>query len=310
MPASITPSFGQTAPSAETVISPSLHWSADEGLSAVPESLVVEAPLAMEIAYERGGQNVVRVLAVTMRTPGSDEALVLGFLRGEGLISSLADVRENVARENNARGEAMVTRRVTLARAPREELERVSRGLVTSSACGLCGRVSLEGLPLRASHRPAGERRLSGELIAGLPERLRRQQTTFFSTGGSHGAALCDASGEVLVVCEDVGRHNAVDKLVGVALLRGIAIEGKILVLSGRASFELLQKASAAGVGFVVAVGAPSSLAVTLAHAAGITLLGFARGHRFNVYSHADRIDLGALAAPASAIPGEGAGAR
>ncbi len=260
----------------------------------MPEQLVVEAPLAVEIAYERGAQKVARVLAVTMRTPGNDEELALGFLLGEGLIANLADFQESAPAETNARGESIATWRVGLVRPPSEDLERVSRSLLTSSACGMCGRVSLEGLPWRPQHRRATRRPLSSALLCALPEKLRGQQVTFFSTGGSHGAALCDASGEVLLVREDVGRHNAVDKLMGAALLQGLAVEEGILVLSGRASFELLQKASVAGIGVVVAVGAPSSLAVTLAHAAGITLLGFARGNRFNVYSHADRIDLGA----------------
>jgi FdhD protein len=269
--------------------SPCLRWSEEGGWSAAPESLAVEAPLAIEICYERAGQPVIRLLAVTMRTPGSDEELAIGFLLAEGLIEGRADVGGGGALEVNSRDERIPTWRVSLTRAPREDWQRVSRGLITSSACGLCGRTSLEGLPVRRVPEP-GSGLYSEELVASLPERLRMRQTAFAKTGGSHGAALCDAEGRVHLVREDVGRHNAVDKVMGAALLEGIAHAGKILVLSGRASFELLQKAASAGIGVVVAVGAPSSLAVELAHAAGITLIGFTRGTRFNVYTHAGRL--------------------
>ncbi len=270
---------------------PSLRWSGEDGWSSSPERLAIEAPLAIEIAYDRRGQPVRRVLAVTMRTPGSDEELALGFLLGEGLIQSLAEVRGGAAALENARGEKIVTWRVDLAQIPREDVERVSRGLITSSACGLCGRSTLEGPPLRSSAPATDAERLSGEVIAGLPERLRLLQKTFAETGGCHGAALFDARAGLLLAREDVGRHNAVDKLLGAALLQGIAPAGKVLVLSGRASFELLQQAAAARHRrAVVAVGAPSSMAVDLAHAAGIVLVGFNRGTRFNVYTHAEKL--------------------
>jgi FdhD protein len=286
-----------SAPPAEsasvTIIrSPSLHWSGASGLSSVAEALAVEAPLAIELTYERAGQKIRKVLGVTMRTPGHDEELALGFLHGEGLLARRNEVRASSAREENARGERMATWSVDLVTAPRDDLGRISRSLVTSSACGLCGRSTLEGLPLPPVPHRADEPTLSCAMLAALPDVLRREQATFFATGGSHAAALCDAAGSVLLAREDVGRHNAVDKLVGAALLREIACAGRILVLSGRASFELLQKAAVAGVAVVVAVGAPSSLAVELAHAAGITLLGFTRGSRCNIYAHADRLEL------------------
>ena len=289
MPAKKTaPAASETADS--VCATPSLRWSEGAGWSSAPERVAVEAPLAIEIAYDRRGQPVRKVLAVTMRTPGSDEELALGFLFGEGLIQSLADVQGGEAAQENARGEKIATWRVDLAHMPREDLERVSRGLITSSACGLCGRSTLEGLPLRSPAQPAGEGHLSCEVIAALPERLRLVQKTFAETGGCHGAALFDAREGLLLAREDVGRHNAVDKLIGAALLRKIAPAGKVLVLSGRASFELLQKAAASGIAAVVAVGAPSSMAVDLAHAAGIILVGFNRGTRFNVYTHADKL--------------------
>ena len=228
-----------------------------------------------------------------MRTPGSDPELALGFLLAEGLIGSLADISANTAAMENSRGESIATQIVQLVSAPREDLQRVSRGLITSSACGLCSRTTLEGLPLEPAQSAPMAGRLSCDLIAALPDRLRRKQEIFSETGGTHGAALLGSDGAVLLVREDVGRHNAVDKLVGAALLGRIALAGKTLVLSGRVSFELMQKAAVAGVAAVVAVGAPSSIAVNLAQTAGITLIGFTRGSRFNVYAHAERIDFG-----------------
>ena len=262
-------------------------------LTAEPEKLIVEAPLAIEIAYDRLGLEVQKVLAVTMRTPGQDDELALGFLLGEGLIEGLASISASESRAQTARGEPMSTQRVSLLHPPREDLQRISRGLLTSSACGLCGRPTLEGLPLAAVIRAADEAPLDCARIAALPDLLRQHQPNFTETGGCHGAALCDGEGQLYLAREDVGRHNAVDKLLGGALRHQIALPGKILVLSGRASFELLQKAAVAGLGTVVAVGAPSSAAVDLAHAAGITLIGFARGTRLTAYTHADGLALG-----------------
>jgi FdhD protein len=271
--------------------SPSLHWSATDGWTSVPEKLATEAPLSLEIAFERQGRQVHKLLAVTMRTPGADEELALGFLLAEGIIGGMADVAGGETLGESSRGERIATRRVLLKRAPREDLQRVSRGLLTSSACGLCGRPTLEGLPVKGAPRRTGETLLSCGMVLGIPRALRAAQKGFGETGGSHGAALFERSGVLLLAREDVGRHNAVDKLIGSALLGGIDPAGRILGLSGRASFELVQKAAAAGIAAVVAVGAPSSLAVDLAHTAEITLIGFTRDERFNVYTHADRLE-------------------
>jgi len=267
---------------------PSLHWS-PAGAEAVPERLAEEAPLAIEISYQRGGQTVRRLLAVTMRTPGADRELALGFLHAEGLIARLSDVTGSRAEDRTVRGEELPTWVTELAQPPRESLERVSRNLITSSSCGLCGRLSLEGLPL-GSESGAFELRWDPAILRQLPDQLRPLQPLFLATGGSHGAGLAAPDGTLELVREDVGRHNAVDKLIGAALLRGVPLSERALVLSGRASFELLQKAAAAGIGLVIAVGAPSSLAVRIAHQSQITLIGFARGNKFNVYSHAARL--------------------
>jgi FdhD protein len=267
---------------------PSLHWTLD-GPVPVPEPLAEEAPLAIEIAYRRNGQAVRRLLAVTMRTPGEDEELALGFLHAEGLIGSIAEVCGGRAEQQTVRGEALPTWITELAQPPREALERVSRNLITSSSCGLCGRPSLEGLAFGTLPGAEGQR-WDPAVIRRLPDELRLRQRLFLATGGSHGAGLATAAGDIELVREDVGRHNAVDKLIGAALLGQIPLREHALVLSGRASFELMQKAAAASIGLVIAVGAPSSLAVRVAHDANITLIGFARGTKFNVYTHAARL--------------------
>jgi FdhD protein len=268
---------------------PGLRW-AGGAQSAVRERLVVEEPLAIEIAYERAGQPVVRVLSVTMRTPGDDAELALGFLYCESVIDGLADVFGGELLGQNARGEKVPTWRVRLTRPPgNQAIERVSRGIITSAACGLCGRTSLEGLRLRAAPGAAGPP-ITGEAVQAMPGKLRALQLIYPETGGCHGAGLFDQAGDPVIVREDVGRHNAVDKVVGAALAGAIPMAGSTLVLSGRAGFELVQKGAAAGVALVVAVGAPSSLAVQLARDAGITLVGFARDGRFNIYSQAGRL--------------------
>jgi FdhD protein len=251
---------------------------------------VVEEPLAIEIAYDRGGQGVVKVLSVTMRTPGEDAELALGFLYCESLIDSAADVLGGESLPGNVRGEKVATWRVHLAHPPRnQEVERVSRGIITSAACGLCGRTSLEGLRLRAAAGSTEAAPIASTEALALSVQLRALQRVYPETGACHGAGLFDPAGQPLIVREDVGRHNAVDKVVGAALLAGVAMAGTTLVLSGRAGFELIQKGAAAGVALVVAVGAPSSLAVQLARDAGMTLIGFAREGRFNIYSQGGR---------------------
>jgi len=270
-----------------------LHWSGTAGTTARTEDLVVEAPLCIEVSYTRNARPIIKTLGITMRTPGLDQELVLGFLLGEGVITRASEVRRVDALQQNRSGETIDTCRVVLAAPPRHDLQRVSRAVTTTSACGLCGRATLEGLPLPSVPTAVADHpALSGALIAQLPERLRAAQSDFAVTGGSHGAGLSNCQGDLLLCREDVGRHNAVDKLLGAALIQGLVLSEGILVLSGRASFELVQKSAAAGLPIIVAVGAPSSAAVELAHAAGITLIGFTRDNRFNLYTHAPRIRL------------------
>jgi FdhD protein len=269
---------------------PGLRWE-DGTQSALRERLVVEEPLAIEISYERLGQAVRRVLAVTMRTPGQDADLALGFLYCESVVDRVEDVIGAEPFGENVRGEKIPTWSVRLARPPRgKDVERVSRGIITSAACGLCGRTSLQGLRMMPESGAIGSPAISGAAIVSMTGKLRQRQAIYPETGGCHGAGLFDEAGEPLIVCEDVGRHNAVDKVIGAALRGAVPTAGRTLVLSGRAGFELVQKAAAAGVALVVAVGAPSSFAVRLARDAGITLAGFARDGRFNIYSQSGRL--------------------
>jgi FdhD protein len=253
------------------------------------DSVATEEP--MEVRILAGGSR--HTLAVTMRTPGADFELAAGFLFGEGVISDRRDVRRvsycvdaDVDQEQRYN---IVN--VELAAAVAPDLHLLERHFYTSSACGVCGKASLEAIQLRGC-APAGEGPLlDPEVLYALPGTLRRQQGLFEATGGLHAAALFTPGGEVLAVREDVGRHNAVDKLVGWALMAGrLPLADRVMLVSGRASFEILQKAVAAGVPAVCSVSAPSSLAVDVAAEFGLTLVGFLRGRRFNVYTGEARI--------------------
>jgi len=250
--------------------------------------LAIERPL--EIRARAGGGT--RVVSTTMRTPGQDRALVAGFLFAEGVIANAGDLLalETVSED------AVV---VELPPSALAALEATRRPFVTTGACGVCGRASMEGLqgprdlgPTGAAESgPSGGFTVSATVIHGLPAALREAQATFDRTGGLHAAGLFTAGGALRAVHEDVGRHNAVDKLVGALLLAdGLPAVDGVLMVSGRASFELVQKAAAAGIPVMVAVGAPSSLAVEIAEAAGLTLVGFAREQRFNVYAGPHRV--------------------
>jgi len=256
----------------------------EHGVQPLPDELAIEAALEMRLATD-GGE---RALAVTMRTPGHDEELARGFLFAENLIESAEDIA-SFHRPAGLDGDPLPDRLVIRLRAGIElDPDRLERHFFATSACGLCGKARLDALGTgRLSEGPVIEPGLLHE----LPERLRSAQGTFQRTGGLHAAALFSAAGELLAAREDVGRHNALDKLIGWALdERRLPLAGHILLLSGRASYELVQKAARAGVPLVAAVSAPSSLAVALAEDAGMTLVGFLREGRFNVYAGAERL--------------------
>jgi FdhD protein len=242
--------------------------------------------LAVEEALEiRLGQ---RSLSITMRTPGNDFELAAGFLFSEGLIQDPADIR-SLGRPSDGSPDIVVVELVEGVRPPRVQAER---NFLMTSACGVCGKSSLSDLEVNACPvLPQDDIQLAPGIIHCLPDRLRQAQSVFDSTGGLHAAARFSLQGELEAVREDVGRHNAVDKLLGAALLdHRIPLSRSILLVSGRASFELVQKALMAGIPVMAAVGAPSSLAVATAERAGMTLIGFLRNGRFNVYTGSRRI--------------------
>ena len=260
----------------------------------VEDRVAVEEPLEIRLVQ---GDRVQR-LAVTMRTPGHDAELAVGFLAGEGVVRHPADVVEafHTPLQGGAADPNVVV--VRLGEGVRFDARRLERHVYTTSSCGVCGKTSLEAVgAISGPDLPAGPR-LAGGVVYGLPDTLRRAQAGFEQTGGLHAAALFTAAGALVRVREDVGRHNALDKLVGSFVLEDrpapavcVPPEG-VLLVSGRASFELVQKAVVAGIPVLAAVGAPSSLAVDLAEESGLTLLGFVRDGRFNVYAGAGRLDL------------------
>jgi FdhD protein len=246
-------------------------------LASAEDRLAVEAPLELRL---RAGRDE-RSLSITMRTPGDDRELAAGFLFTEGLVRDRAELGAIVE------GEDTVT--VELVGRPLPESDRA---FAMTSACGVCGKGSLASLRATPDGRPGPGPRLTPEIVHRLPADLRAAQETFDATGGLHAAGLFDARGERLLVREDVGRHNAVDKLIGARFLAGaLPAHDQILVVSGRASFELVQKALMARIPVLAAVGAPSTLAVSLAEEGGMTLLGFVRDQRFNVYCGRERLD-------------------
>jgi FdhD protein len=253
------------------------------GARADEDRITIEEPLEIRV----GGET----LAVTMRTPGHDFELAAGFLVAEGIVSR----REEILRIEHCRevrspeeeGNVVIVRTTSPAAAA---VDRARRLVLTTSSCGLCGKGSIEAMRGSFPRIPAGSS-VDAEVLAALPERLRREQAAFRETGGLHAAGIFSAEGELKISREDVGRHNAVDKAIGALFLAAeVPLRDSVLLVSGRASFEIVQKALAAGIPIVAAVSAPSSLAVDLANDSGMTLVGFLRGADFNVYSGADRV--------------------
>jgi len=258
----------------------------DERLSPRQDLVVVEEPLEIRVAQD-GDVGPGTSMSITMRTPGHDIELAVGFLHGEGLVRA----REDIA-DSRICGPVGNVVRIQLAANAAFDAGRLQRNFYTTSSCGVCGNASLAAVE-RMLRSPSvdGKLKVTTALIESLSDRARAGQDVFRETGGLHASCLFDAEGRLIDVREDVGRHNALDKLIGARLLAGeLPLSGCVLFLSGRASFELLQKAAAAGIPVVAAVGAPSSLAIDLAQRTGILLVGFLRGRSFNVYSHRERL--------------------
>ncbi len=265
----------------------------EEGRARIrPDTLATEEPMEIRLVFGE----VRRTVAVTMRTPGADFELAAGFLYGEGIISSPEDILKiSYCVDANLDAEQQYNIVNVELRGGRDyDLRSLERHFYTTSACGVCGKASLEQLELRGCPAILPGPKIASEVIYSLPEKLREAQGLFEATGGLHAAALFDAKGSLIALKEDVGRHNATDKLVGWALLEGrLPLSDHIVMVSGRSSFEILQKCLTAGVPIVCAISAPSSLAVDVARQFGMTLVGFLRGNRFNVYSGFDRINTG-----------------
>ena len=257
----------------------------DGAFSGRADMVAGEEPLEIRLAGES--------MSITMRTAGHDIELTHGLLHAEGIIASAQDVvamRYCDGVDEQGRNTYNVLDVQLVGPVP-ESARSASRAFVTSSACGVCGSASIEKLKLRTHHGLPDDLRFDPAVISAAPAQLRGQQKAFAATGGIHGAALLSPDGSLRLVREDIGRHNAVDKVIGAALLAGeLPLHGEALLTSSRASFELVQKAVMAGIGMLIAVSAPSSLAVELAIETGLTLVGFTRDNGFNLYSGADRV--------------------
>lgn len=256
------------------------------------DALAVEEPLEIRVSWRAGDERRTEALAVTMRTPGDDFDLVAGFLHGEGVTKVPDDLQELTYCRSREASQDYNVIEARLGPGVSFDAERLRRNFYTSSSCGVCGKASLESVVAAGCEAlPDGGFHIGADLLKDLPSRMTEGQGVFARTGGLHAAGLFDATGRCLVLREDVGRHNAVDKVLGQTFLRGGLPAGdRVLVVSGRTSFEIVQKAVAAGVSCLVAVGAPSSLAVDLAVRFNQTLVGFARDGGFNVYAGAGRV--------------------
>lgn len=266
-------------------------WTVDSGqVRRKSDYVATEEPLEIQL---RAGANQ-QTVAITMRTPGNDYELAAGFLYNEGVIQHKADITQMIYCVDGQQAlQEYNLLRVNLAATQLPELHQLDRHFFTTSACGVCGKTMLDDLSQRILPPLATDLQVTPALLATLPHTLRQAQKLFDSTGGLHAAALFSANGELVVAREDVGRHNALDKLIGWGVLnQALPFHDKLILVSGRASYELLQKCRVAGASIFCAVSAPSSLAVELAEHFGITLIGFLRGDRFNVYTGFERIVL------------------
>ena len=255
--------------------------------------VATEEPLEIRVGYTRpDGSRAEQSISVTMRTPGSDGELAAGFLYTEGIVADRTDIESVAPCGPPAPNGLINVVRVELSRGVRVDLDRLERHFYTSSSCGVCGKSSLDAVAVQGRYDVHdNDFRVDAQWLGTLPQALLARQTVFERTGGLHASGLFDPARGIVAVREDVGRHNALDKLIGQALLAdALPLSDFGIVVSGRASFELMQKAMMAGVPLLAAVGAPSSLAVELAEEFGMTLIGFLKHDKLNVYARSDRV--------------------
>lgn len=266
----------------------SIQKITDGTIHTFQDNLATEEPLEIRLSYVEK-QRIEKTISITMRTPGSDDELAAGFLFTEGIIQSIKQLSAATAiavYENKVL--------ISLHENASPHLQQSDRNFYTTSSCGVCGKSSIDAIrTVSLFQQQPDDIRIASSIITGLSDTLQKQQALFNSTGGLHASALFDLTGNFITLREDVGRHNALDKLIGHNFLQNnLPLYNHILLLSGRASFELIQKAVMAGIKVVAAIGAPSSLAFQLAKENGITLIGFLRGNRFNIYAGRERIIL------------------
>lgn len=267
-----------------------------DGLFQQQEDLIaVEEPLEIRLGFGKNLERQQRKLAVTMRTPGADLELAVGFLYTEGVIRSYDDI-ESVKHCDDVESDDEKGNVVRVELKPKivVDFKSIERNFYTTSSCGVCGKTSINSIKTQQNFSiPIVKDIVTQQILLSLTSKVTSEQTVFSHTGGIHASALFDLNGELLLLREDVGRHNALDKLIGDELLHNkLPIQNNILWVSGRTSFELIQKASMAGIIMLVAVGAPSSLAVQLAQETAISLIGFSKSDSFNIYSHPERIKI------------------
>jgi len=256
-----------------------------------PDLLATEEPMEIRLVYGNTTDRIEKKLAVTMRTPGHDFELAIGFLFTEGILKSFSDIKTvEYCQQVKSKEEEGNVVRVVLNAGVEVELSNIERNFYTTSSCGVCGKSSIDALKFQCN-AISDDFSLASETLLRAPDVMRKEQAVFEHTGGLHAAALFDGSGQLIFLREDIGRHNALDKLIGTALADGLLPLNKYFIMvSGRIGFELVQKSIMAGVPLLGAVGAPSSLAVEVAYEYGITLAGFVRNGSFNVYAGEERI--------------------
>lgn len=263
-----------------------------EGTSEMQDHLAVEEPLEIQLEYGNTDNRQRKSIYITMRTPGADADLAAGFLFTEGIINSFSQIKKTEHTEQwspDAKNNVIL---ISLTDEVDIDFKKLERHFYTSSSCGVCGKSSIEAIKVNAFLKlPTDSSIFEAEKIHNFPTILRQSQSVFSETGGLHAAALFDNEGKLHLLREDVGRHNAVDKLIGAAIKEGLfPLHNFLIMVSGRASFELIQKSLMGGIPILAAVGAPSNLAVQLAEESGMTVLGFVRDGRLNIYSHSQRI--------------------